>query len=52
MICNNNTGAKVVASFDANVNGGDYRFVATMIQKGQGSFQQIPLTEIKYWVEP
>ena len=52
VICNNNTGAKVVASFDANVNSGDYRFVATMIQKGQGSFQQIPLTEIKYWVEP
>ena len=52
VICNNNTGTKVVASFDANVNGGDYRFVATMIQRQYSSEQQIPLTEIKYWVEP
>ena len=52
VICNNNTGTKVVASFDANINGGDYRFVATMIQKQYGSAQSIPLTEIKYWIEP
>ena len=52
VICNNNTGTKVVASFDANVTGGDYRFVATMIQRPDGSHQRIPLTEIKYWIEP
>ena len=52
VICNNSTGTKVVASFDANVNGGDYRFVATMIHKDVGSSQPLPLTEIKYWIEP
>lgn len=52
VICNNSTGQKVVASFDANVNGGDYRFVATMIQKDVGSSQPLPLTEIKYWIAP
>ena len=52
VICNNNTGTKVVASFDANVSGGDYRFVATMIQQQKSSASQIPLTEIKYWIEP
>ena len=52
VICNNSTGLKVVASFDANVNGGDYRFVATMIQKDIGSSQPLPLTEVKYWIAP
>ena len=52
IICNNSTGQKVVASFDANVNGGDYRFVATMIHKDVGSSQPLPLTEVKYWIAP
>ena len=52
VICNNSTGQKVVASFDANVNGGDYRFVATLIHKDIGSSQPLPLTEIKYWIAP